>query len=148
MTNEETAAEHIPAALVEPVDTGPTLYTHGTTVWRIEPVEAPLEPLSDRVLVRKLPKVAKVSVGDDGTPDLILPEIAQEEQHAGIVIAVGPGRYSENGTLIPIDVQFGDQVHFPTAAGYQVGEPDDDTWMMTQDDCLGVRRGGSQEDGS
>jgi len=106
----------------------------------IEPVEGPLLPLGDRILCRRLPKVAQVSTGEDGSPGIILPDIAQEEQHAGIVIEVGPGRYGETGELIPMDIQVGDQVHFPTNAGYEVGDEKDELLMLTQDDCLGFRR--------
>ena len=89
--------------------------------------------------MRRLAKIAEVITEDDGTPNIILPETAQEEQHEGRVIRVGPGRYSESGALIPMDIVRGDCVLFPTHAGYSVGAEADELVIMTADDVLAVR---------
>jgi len=70
-------------------------------------MEAQIEPLMDRVLVRRLKETEEVKGG------IIIPEEAQEKCTDAIVTAVGEGRVTENGTLVPLKVQVGDKVILP-----------------------------------
>ena len=105
----------------------------------IIPSKKPFRPVGDRILVRRLPKIAEIETSAEGTPNLVLPDIAQRDQYEGIVISVGPGRYAESGELIPITIQRGDCAVFPTHAGYAVGPEEDELLVMTADDVLCVR---------
>ena len=73
-----------------------------------------LKPLGDRVLVEPLDPEAKSAGG------IYLPEAAQEAPRAGKVIAVGPGRRSDEGTLIPLEVKVGDVVMYTKYGGNEI----------------------------
>jgi|SanBayMetagenome_1026888.scaffolds.fasta_scaffold11734_2 chaperonin GroES len=65
-------------------------------------------PLEDRVLIRPQEAEEITSSG------IIIPDSATEGAVRGTVVAVGPGKYSENGTLIPLTVKVGDEVLYGT----------------------------------
>ena len=65
-------------------------------------------PLEDRVLIRPQEAEEVTSFG------IIIPDTATEGSVRGTVVAVGPGKYSENGTLIPLTVKVGDEVLYGT----------------------------------
>lgn len=65
-------------------------------------------PLEDRVLIRPQEAEEVTSSG------IIIPDSATEGAVRGTVVAVGPGKYSENGTLIPLTVKVGDEVLYGT----------------------------------
>lgn len=65
-----------------------------------------LRPLSDRIILRK----AEVELKTPG--GLVIPGTAAEEKLQGEVIAVGPGRWSERGERLPIEVKAGDRVQY------------------------------------
>lgn len=76
-----------------------------------------MEPLHDRVLVRRFAESEARSAGG-----LHIPEMAREKPIEGEVLAVGQGRILENGTKIPLDVRPGDRVLFGKFAGTKVPE--------------------------
>jgi chaperonin GroES len=90
-----------------------------------------VRPLSDRVLVRRL-EPEKVTKGG-----LVLPYVAQVHQKEGTVLAVGPGKMLEDGVVVPMTVQEGDRVLFPTFAGTQIGD-DVDLVVMREEEILAV----------
>jgi chaperonin GroES len=63
-----------------------------------------LQPMADRVIVKPVEKEEVTRGG------LVIPDTAKEKPQEGEVIAVGPGRLSEDGKRIPIDVKKGDRV--------------------------------------
>jgi len=65
-------------------------------------------PLEDRVLIKPQEAEEVTSSG------IIIPDTATEGAVRGTVVAVGPGKYSENGTLIPLTVKVGDEVLYGT----------------------------------
>lgn len=71
-----------------------------------------LNPLYDRVVLQIAEAEARTSSG------IVIPDNAQEKSTTGTVLAVGPGRITEDGTLIPMTVNVGDTVLF----GKQVGQ--------------------------
>ena len=73
-----------------------------------------LKPLGDRVLVEPLDPEAKSAGG------IYLPEAAQEAPRAGKVIAVGPGRTTDDGTVVPVGVKVGDVVMYTKYGGNEV----------------------------
>ena len=65
-----------------------------------------LRPLSDRVIIRAVSKEEKTASG------IFLPDSGKERPEQGEVVAVGPGRLLDSGTLAPVDVKVGDKVVF------------------------------------
>ena len=65
-----------------------------------------MTPLGDRVLV-------KPQVGETTTAfGIIIPDTAKEKPETGVVVAVGPGKKTENGNVVPVGVKVGDKVMF------------------------------------
>ena len=90
-----------------------------------------LRPLLNRVVVQK-PEVTKVSKGG-----IILKN--QESVSWGTVIAVGPGKYIENGTLRKVEIKIGDNVLLPEYGGSTVKLSGDlEYHIYRDDDILGV----------
>ena len=73
-----------------------------------------LQPLADRVIIRP---IAKEEVTKGG---IILPDTAKEKPQEGEIIAVGPGRLTEEGKPIKMDVKVGDRVIFAKYAGIEI----------------------------
>jgi chaperonin GroES len=74
-----------------------------------------IEPLEDRVVVRPLDAEQVTSSG------LVIPDTAKEKPQEGEVLAVGPGRWDEDGEKrIPVDVAAGDRVLYSKYAGTEV----------------------------
>jgi chaperonin GroES len=73
-----------------------------------------LVPLEDRVVVKVLEQEEMTKTG------IVLPDTAQEKPSKGKVVAVGPGKYSEKGDLLPMPVKEGDIVVFAKYAGTEV----------------------------
>lgn len=76
-----------------------------------------IKPLHDRVVIRQVEE-EQASAGG-----ILLPGSAQEKQKIGEVVAAGPGRTSESGTLIAMSVKVGDKVMF---GGFRAEEVKDD----------------------
>ena len=90
-----------------------------------------LRPLLNRIVVQK-PEAVKVSKGG-----IILKN--QESVSWGTVIAVGPGKYLENGTLKKIEIKVGDNVLLPEYGGSTVKLSGDQEYhIYRDDDILGV----------
>ena len=74
-----------------------------------------IEPLEDRVVVRPLDAEQVTSSG------LVIPDTAKEKPQEGEVLAVGPGRWDEDGEKrIPVDVAAGDRVLYSKYAGTEI----------------------------
>ena len=73
-----------------------------------------LKPLEDRIVVQPAEAEETTASG------LVIPDTAKEKPVMGTVVAVGPGKFNENGDArVPVDVAVGDTV----AAGQQLGRP-------------------------
>ncbi len=91
-----------------------------------------LEPLEDRLIVE--PKSEKET--DSG---LIIPDTAEEKPQQGTVVAVGPGRRSEqSGEIIPIGVSKGDTVIFSRYGGTDINIGGKDVLILTSRDVLAI----------
>ncbi len=88
-----------------------------------------LRPLSHHVWVELIDKNEKTAGG------LYIPDAAQEKTQTARVLATGPGKYSIDGTLIPMQVQVGDLVFFGKFSGVQAGEK---FMVLKEDDILGI----------
>jgi len=91
-----------------------------------------LKPLSDRVVV-------KASEAEEQTKSgLFIPDTAKEKPQKGSVIAVGEGRYKEDGTRIPVDVKVGDTVIYSKYGGTEVKVDGEDYLILRADDIYAV----------
>jgi chaperonin GroES len=89
---------------------------------------AKLEPLGDRVVIKPTPK-EEVSKGG-----IVLPDTAQEKPQEGTVIAVGPGKLSDDGKRVPMDTKEGDKVIYSKYAGTEFKLDDEDLVIMRESD--------------
>ncbi|MBY0539306.1 co-chaperone GroES [Patescibacteria group bacterium] len=80
------------------------------TVAKKAPSKSPVEPLHDRVILKPL---SAEEMGTTTASGIIIPDSAQEKPEQGTVIAVGPGKWNEDGDArIPVSVSVGDRVLF------------------------------------
>jgi chaperonin GroES len=92
-----------------------------------------VRPLGDRVVVKPKPREEKTKGG------VILPDTASKERPMqGEVIAVGPGRHADDGKLIPISVEVGQQVLFAKYAGTEFKIDDEEYLILQERDLLGI----------
>ncbi|MCB4791110.1 MAG: co-chaperone GroES [Elusimicrobia bacterium] len=91
-----------------------------------------LQPLADRVVVK--PQEAK-EVKKSG---IIIPDTAKEKPQEGEVIAVGKGKMTDEGKLIPMNVKVGDKILYGKYSGTEVKIDDQEYLIMNQDDILGI----------
>ena len=89
-----------------------------------------LQPLADRVVVKPSEKEEKTKSG------IYLPDTAREKPQEGKVIAVGPGRLSEDGKRIVMDVKVGDVVLYAKYGGTEVKIDDEDLIILRESDVL------------
>ena len=69
---------------------------------------------------------------------IFIPETAKEKPQKGQIIAVGNGKKTEDGKVIPLDVKVGDQVLFGKYAGTEIKIEGEEFLIMREDDILGV----------
>ncbi len=91
-----------------------------------------LRPLSDYVLVWQH------EAEDQQEGGIIIPDTAKEKPQEGEILAVGPGRMMEDGTLQPIAVAIGDTVLFGKYTGTEITYDEEDLLVMRESDILGV----------
>jgi len=91
---------------------------------------AKLEPLGDRVVIKPTPK-EDVSKGG-----IVLPDTAKEKPQEGEIIAVGPGKLSEDGKHMPMEVKRGDRVIYSKYAGTEFKLDDEELVILRESDIL------------
>jgi len=90
-----------------------------------------LQPLDDRIVVR--PSEAEQTTASG----LVIPDTAKEKPQQGEVLAVGPGRRSDNtGEIIPLDVKVGDTVIYSKYGGTEITEGGEDLLILNGRDVL------------
>jgi len=94
-----------------------------------------IRPLQDRVIVKRLEEEEKTKGG------IIIPDTAKEKPQEGKVIAVGKGKLTEDGKVIPLDVKAGDKILFGKYAGTEVKIEGEEHLIMREEDILGVIEG-------
>jgi chaperonin GroES len=94
-----------------------------------------IRPLHDRVIVKRLDQEKKTASG------LVIPDTAAEKPDQGEVVAVGKGKRSDEGKLIPIDIHVGDRVLFGKYSGQTVRVKGDELLVMREEDIMGVVEG-------
>ena len=91
-----------------------------------------LRPLHDRVLVKPLESDTKTAGG------IIIPDTAQEKPQEGKVVAVGPGKRGDDGSVTLMDVKKGDRVLYGKWSGTEVKIDGEDMMIMSESDIMGV----------
>tara|TARA_Y100001978_G_C23280677_1_gene240144 strand:+ start:38 stop:322 length:285 start_codon:yes stop_codon:yes gene_type:complete len=89
-----------------------------------------VKPLSDRIVVKPEPAEEKTASG------IILPDTAQEKPQMGEVLAVGPGKSSDAGELIKMELKKGDKVLYGKYSGTEITVDGDDVLIMRESDIL------------
>jgi len=91
-----------------------------------------IKPLQDRILVRRLEE-KEVKQGG-----IIIPDTAKEKPQEGEVVAVGPGKVTEDGERQPMEVKVGDKILFGKYSGSEVKLGDEEFLIMREEDVLGI----------
>ena len=89
-----------------------------------------IQPLADRVLVKRLDSEDKKSPAG-----IIIPDTAQKEKSKiGLVVAVGPGKYGDEGDLIPMSVKVGSKIVFNSGWDNEVvaGEKEEEIFLLKE----------------
>jgi chaperonin GroES len=92
-----------------------------------------IKPLHDRVIVRRIEESANQTAGG-----LFIPDTAKEKPQEGEVIAVGEGKYKEDGTRQTLDVKAGDRVLFGKYSGSEIKLDGEEYLIMREDEILGI----------
>ena len=89
------------------------------------------KPLGDRVVVEPMDDEEQVSSGG-----IYIPDTAKEKPQTGTVVAVGPGKLTDEGNRLPMDVAVGDTVVYSKYSGTEYKEGDTEYLVVRQDDIL------------
>ena len=91
-----------------------------------------IRPLGDRVLVKPIEKAEEKKSG------IIIPDTAKEKPQEGKVVAVGKGKTTDDGKLLPMDVKAGDRILYGKYSGTEIKIDDAEHLILHQDDILGI----------
>ncbi len=92
-----------------------------------------IRPMQDRLLVKPASEEQKTAGG------IIVPDTAAKEKPMrGEVIATGPGKLSDDGSRLPMDVKKGDQIIYGKYAGTEFKLDNDDLLIIEQSDILAI----------
>ncbi|MCX7961747.1 MAG: co-chaperone GroES [Burkholderiales bacterium] len=91
-----------------------------------------IRPLHDRVIVKRIEEERKSAGG------IVIPDTAAEKPDQGEVLAVGKGKKTEDGKIIPLDVKVGDRVLFGKYSGQTVKVKGEELLVMREEDIMGV----------
>ena len=93
------------------------------------------QPLHDRILIKRIEEKETAKGG------IIIPDSAKEKQQEGEVLAVGHGRKTEDGKIIPLDVKVGDRILFGKYSGTEIKIDNEDVLILKEEEVLGVIEG-------
>ncbi len=89
-----------------------------------------IKPMSDRILIRPTEQEDMTQSG------IILPDTAKERPQEGEVLAVGPGRYLDNGKRLEMEIKAGDKVIYSKYAGTEIEADDGELLLLGSNDVL------------
>jgi chaperonin GroES len=102
-------------------------------IGEVDDVSVNIKPLEDRILVKTLEAEQTTASG------LVIPDTAKEKPQEGEVIAVGPGRFNEDGDeRIPLDISVGDKVIYSKYGGTEVKYGGEEYLILSGRDVLAV----------
>ena len=91
-----------------------------------------IKPLADKIVIKVIDDVEKTSGG------IFIPDSAKEKPQKGEVIAVGPGKYTDNGTREEMDVKVADKVFFAKYSGTDVKIDEVEYKILSVKDVLAI----------
>ena len=91
-----------------------------------------IKPLADYVLIEPLMQETTLPSG------IVLPDTAKEKPQQGKVVAVGPGRVKDDGTLVALVVKVGDVVMYKKWGGTEIKVASKDMLLVREEDILAV----------
>ncbi|SPE22462.1 Cpn10 chaperonin GroES, small subunit of GroESL [Acidobacteriia bacterium SbA2] len=91
-----------------------------------------VKPLHDRILIKRVEEKETIKGG------IIIPDTAKEKPQEAEVIAVGGGKKTEEGKVIPMDVKAGDRILFGKYSGTEIKVDDEDYLIIREDEVLGI----------
>ncbi|HXD34878.1 MAG TPA: co-chaperone GroES [Pyrinomonadaceae bacterium] len=91
-----------------------------------------IQPLHDRVIVKRIEEGEQVRGG------IIIPDSAKEKPQEGEVIAVGLGKYKEDGSRQALDVKAGDRILFGKYSSSEIKVDGEELLIMREDEILGI----------
>jgi chaperonin GroES len=96
-------------------------------------VSVNIKPLEDRIVVQPLDAEQTTASG------LVIPDTAKEKPQEGEVVAVGPGRFNEDGDeRIPMDISVGDKVIYSKYGGTEVKYGGEEFLILSARDVLAI----------
>jgi chaperonin GroES len=98
----------------------------------VDIVSVNIKPLEDRLVVKPLEAEQTTASG------LVIPDTAKEKPQEGEVVAVGPGRFDDNGNRVPLDVSIGDKVIYSKYGGTEVKYSGEEYLILSARDVLAV----------
>ncbi|HXR96466.1 MAG TPA: co-chaperone GroES [Terriglobales bacterium] len=93
---------------------------------------AKVRPLHDRLLVKR------VEEGETIRGGIIIPDSAKEKPQEGKVVAVGKGKVTDEGKVLPMDVKEGDHILFGKYSGSEIKLDGEDLLILREEEVLGV----------
>ena len=91
-----------------------------------------IQPLADRIVVKALEETEQMRGG------LYIPDTAKEKPQQGEVVAVGPGKISDEGKRIAPEVKVGDKVLYGKYSGTEVTVADEQYLILRESDVLAI----------
>ncbi|HHT43363.1 MAG TPA: co-chaperone GroES [Firmicutes bacterium] len=91
-----------------------------------------IKPLGDRVVLKVVEAEERTASG------IVLPDTAKEKPQQGKILAVGPGKYGEDGKLVPMTVKEGDTVLFAKYAGTEIKYEGEELLILRESDLLAI----------
>jgi len=91
-----------------------------------------LRPLADRLVVKPLEQ------GEMKQGGIIIPDTAKEKPEKGEVMAIGPGKLSDDGKRTPLEVKKGDKVLFGKYAGQEIKVDGQELMILREEDVMAV----------
>ena len=91
-----------------------------------------LKPLADRVIIKPMETEEKTKGG------IIVPDTAKEKPVEGIIIAVGPGKVTEEGKQVKLEVKEGDKVLYGKYSGTEVTVEGEEYLIMRESDIFAI----------
>ncbi len=91
-----------------------------------------IKPLEDRIVIKQVEAEQTTASG------LVIPDTAKEKPQEGEVVAVGPGRFDDNGNRVPMDVAVGNRVLYSKYGGTEVKFGADDYLVLSARDVLAI----------
>jgi chaperonin GroES len=91
-----------------------------------------LKPLGDRVIVKPMEAEEKTKGG------IILPDTAKEKPIEGTIVAAGPGKVSDDGKTIKMEVKVGDKVLYGKYSGTEVTVEGEEYLIMRESDIFAI----------